>query len=543
MPSCLGLYIENNLIKYAKVDKDHNVIKVEAFGIKFYDKLGDAIKQIIEETYSFKTPISINLSQETYNYFYMFSLLNQRDMPKAIQTEFEAECFDKGINEKTLESRYALVNSFEDKEKIKVIHISTSKSDIASKTQQFSEYKLTTISPLSLDIVNIVSTKQKENIAIVNIENKTTVTTIIDEKIYDINTIEEGSYQVLEEIRLKENSYAKAYEICKGTTIYTAEGEELQTEENLYLENIMPTLYKIVNEVKNIVEGNLNKIEKIYITGTLSVINNIDLYFQEYIKDAQCEILKPYFINELSNIINIKDYMEVNSAIALALQGLGEGLKNMNFKKSSFVDNLPEWTKIEIGGSGKKLKESSPSKFNFSFKFDLKEKLDKIETMLLRGTTGLLAIILIYTVFSVFLNTQFQNKENEIKVVEEQTTAQLKSIDSDISKINEKTNQYIKSRENLEQISDQLAESVKTKNSIPTLLHQLMNAIPVNVQITSVENTSSKKVIIEAQSKTYDPLGYFVVKIRVDEILTNVVSTSGKKEGDFVKITIEGELS
>ena len=37
--SCLGLYIEENLIKYAKVSKDHDIIKVEAFGIKFYDKI------------------------------------------------------------------------------------------------------------------------------------------------------------------------------------------------------------------------------------------------------------------------------------------------------------------------------------------------------------------------------------------------------------------------------------------------------------------------------------------------------------------------
>ena len=34
MPSCLGLYIEKNLIKYAKVTKDHDFIKVDSFGIR-----------------------------------------------------------------------------------------------------------------------------------------------------------------------------------------------------------------------------------------------------------------------------------------------------------------------------------------------------------------------------------------------------------------------------------------------------------------------------------------------------------------------------
>ena len=54
MPTCLGLYIEKNLIKYAKVSKEHEATKVEAFGVKFYEKIGDAIGQIVEETFSYK---------------------------------------------------------------------------------------------------------------------------------------------------------------------------------------------------------------------------------------------------------------------------------------------------------------------------------------------------------------------------------------------------------------------------------------------------------------------------------------------------------
>ena len=43
MTSCLGLYVESNVIKYAKISKDRDNLKVESFGLKFYDKLGDAI--------------------------------------------------------------------------------------------------------------------------------------------------------------------------------------------------------------------------------------------------------------------------------------------------------------------------------------------------------------------------------------------------------------------------------------------------------------------------------------------------------------------
>ena len=50
MPSCLGLYLENNLIKYAKVSKDHDNFRIESFGMKFFDNIDEAVKQIISET-------------------------------------------------------------------------------------------------------------------------------------------------------------------------------------------------------------------------------------------------------------------------------------------------------------------------------------------------------------------------------------------------------------------------------------------------------------------------------------------------------------
>ena len=54
MSTCLGLYIEENLIKYAKVSKDHDQVKVESFGVKFYENIDQTIKQIVEETYSYQ---------------------------------------------------------------------------------------------------------------------------------------------------------------------------------------------------------------------------------------------------------------------------------------------------------------------------------------------------------------------------------------------------------------------------------------------------------------------------------------------------------
>ena len=150
--SCLGLYIEEHLIKYAKVSKDRNRIKVEAFGIKFYDKIGPAIDQVVQETYSQRTPISINLSEEMYNYFDMFALLTKNDLQKAVQTEFESYCSEMGYNPNVFESRYAVAGNQDDK--IRVIHIAENKMELNKRMQQVAGYKLSNVSPISMAIPN-----------------------------------------------------------------------------------------------------------------------------------------------------------------------------------------------------------------------------------------------------------------------------------------------------------------------------------------------------------------------------------------------------
>ena len=95
MASCLGIYIDKNIIKYAKITKSKSELKVDAFGIKIYSNLQDTLEQILSETFSFKDPISVNITDEMYNYFYMSDLLNKKDLGKAIDTAFESLCVDK----------------------------------------------------------------------------------------------------------------------------------------------------------------------------------------------------------------------------------------------------------------------------------------------------------------------------------------------------------------------------------------------------------------------------------------------------------------
>ena len=539
MSTCLGLYIEQNIIKYAKVSKDRDQIKVESFGVKFYDNLDQTIKQIVEETYSYRTPISINLSEEMYNFFQVFALLNKKDLPKAIKTEFEAYCGDKNYNPNVFETRYAITPDTQEKEKLKVIHISENKIELNKKIQKFSSYRLQNIIPISMAISDITTFEPKENCLIVNIEESTTITTILDQNIYDIKTLDIGSQEILDKINIKENSYQKAYEICKETTIYTSEGKELTEEETGYLEDIMPTLYDILGQIRKIINDSLDKIEKVYITGTGALINNIDLYFEEYLESVRCEILKPSFI-KISPEINIKDYVEVNSAISLALSGLGQGISGMNFKKTSLMDKLPDILKIEVGGK-KKTKEDKKLKSNL-FTVDFNVPLDKIEKALLRSSIGILILFIVYSTFAGLINKQIELKKEQAQESINNTNSQIALVNNDIQSAQNKTSEYTSKINNLDEINKKLQENNRLKKSIPNLLNKLMYVMPNEVQLTSIQNTTSTHIEIQAQSKSYAQLGYLTASIKTNGILTNVISTSGQKENNIVTIKIEGDL-
>ena len=155
MASCLGLYVENNLIKYAKVSKEKDGLKIDSFGIKFYSNIDEAIDQIVQETNSTKTLINVNLINEDYQYFSMFAQLNKKDLEKAIKMEFESYCAEKGYNANTIETRYLCADDTDNPERIKVINISENVVELNKVKEPFDGKKIGMILPLPISIINI----------------------------------------------------------------------------------------------------------------------------------------------------------------------------------------------------------------------------------------------------------------------------------------------------------------------------------------------------------------------------------------------------
>lgn len=518
MSSCLGLYIENNIIKYAKISKEHDSIKVEAFGIKFDDNIVNAIRQIINETNSSKIPISINLSDEKYTYANLFSLLNDKDLKKAINTEFDYFCKENNKNSNTLEYRYIVSPNYSEPDKVTSLYAYTDKGSVAARLQMLSGYRVSNIVPLPIAISNLNKFEGKNSI-IINIEKNTSVTFIVKGKVQKVEIINSGMKDILDSIMTKERSYSKAYEICKNTTIYTLQDRDIQIEENDHIEDIMPILYSIIEQVKKVINESGIYAENIYITGLGVAINNIDLYIQDNFPDEKCEILTPFFVNKSNMKLNIKDYIEVNSAISLALEGLGLGNKKINFRNEDGTD-----------------------KIRSLFTIDFKESLDRTEKNMIRIPIFLLLLIVSYGILSHFIISNINDKDSEIEKYIADTQRQIVAVANNTKLVNERTTQYETLINKITESANSITQNYARKNAIPNLLTEIMFNIPKEVQLISIENTTSKNISIQARSKEYQQLGYFIAKLKNEGILMNITSTSGVKQDEFVVITISGQL-
>ncbi len=539
MQECLGVSITDKVIRYAKVQKDSNSFKVSSYGLKFYTNLEDALDQIITETNSSKIPISSNITNEQYYYFNIFSLTNKSYAEKAIKTEFESFCSENHINGQLYDGKYIYTKNLDNPDQSRIIYIYDKQEDIAEKTSYFKKARLETLSPMPIAISNLITAEKNKNSMIINIEEKTTITTIINQSIYSVDEIQDGMKEILEKINEKENSYSKSYEVCKNTTIYTME-TSAEDANNENLKYIIPTLFNIVGEVRRLQEI-VKHIDNIYITGMGTVINNIDLYFKEYFHDSKVEILKPYFLNDRTNI-NIKDYIEVNPAIALALQGLGEGIKEVNFLKSDWKGGLKALLTSDIST----LKFKKPK---INFKSDMKGKIDRVERILIRNIIIVLITAIIYIIGSTAIFRQIKNKISETDDVIKYTKAQWTLANNDDKQIVEKTKDYQKYKLNLENVSSAIETRRSRKNQITTLLNKIVYNIPKEVILTEIKNTeitSSGKAVqhitIYAQAEKYEQLAYFKAKLKNASVLENITSTEGQKDGNTVKVTIEGDL-
>ena len=202
---------------------------------------------------------------------------------------------------------------------------------------------------------------------------------------------------------------------------------------------------------------------------------------------VKCQILKPYFIDADNTGVGIKDYIEVNSALALALQGLGEGVKGVNFKELALAEkiNLPS---IELPSwISDRLDNFSGQRITLGLGFN--KQLDSMEKSMLRLSGGLLSVIVLYSGFSYVLANEIKTKEESALNTATDIKKQISLANADLEKIRTRTSEYNTRITNLQETSNAITEKNKNRNSIPNLLNRIMFTVPKNVQITSIKNT------------------------------------------------------
>lgn len=604
MPSCLGFYTDKNMIKYAKVnrDKTSGMYMLEAYGVKFYDNIITTIDEIAQEVGMEQCTVSLTMMNEGYHAVEVFSGLKSKDRDDLVRSEFDTFCEQKGLVSTALELRYQLVHNTGNIDKYVALCSYVSKGELANSNTNFEGFKISSIAPLGLSVGNLFNNKGiDEEAAIINIENKTTVTILLRNEIQDVIEIPLGMEDILDKLAEKYNSYAKAYEACKKISVYIDDVTTLDEESRDILDVVLPVLYDIRQRADEIIAPYKRLIKTVYISGAAVTINNVDLYFQENFPSMRVENVKPFFLSQQDKATQ-NEIIEVNSAIAIALNGLGmvdpdidfsgaakkvmranplkDVFEKVNLKakitdiKASFkefgenIKSKALTPKRARGGRGPPspiqqaldkvkglLGKGGKGKVRVAFDADVRGQGDysgmdsgevtessPIDTWLVRLFVACLSVFLIYFVLAAYTTHALETKLAESDKVIATVESNIKRAEADADYIKNKTAEYSSKIAKLEEVMEVIAtEKRKSSFDIPNFMSQVMFVIPQGVSITNIVINDMGEVEIYAVSSQYAQLGYFVSRLKLEKILLNVNMTVLEMEQN-IKIKVGGVL-
>ena len=320
MASALGIFIDRNIIKYAKLNGTKDKLKVESYGMKYGENHKELLKQIIEETNSSKNNVVINAAEIHYEETSIFSMLKKKDYDKAVEVAYEEIIDKQKLRPELLEYGYILSKNPADSEKLHVLLGIQEKGAMETRANLFGQnVMLYSQMPIGISISNIYESPLPA--LIVNIEEDTYITEIYDTEPIKVTRIATGTKNIIDTINNEENSISKSYEVLRNMVLPTDDMDQISFEGNEYAPVIVSEVMKIVSEIKSVMKKRPGIYKKIYISGTGAAISNIETFIEKLIDDVECDILRPAGI-EVQKKVAIKEYVDVNSAISLACEAL-----------------------------------------------------------------------------------------------------------------------------------------------------------------------------------------------------------------------------
>lgn len=544
MPNCLGIYLSSNIVKYAKISEDSSKkLKLEEYGVRFVrDNQKATIKNIIEETNSQNIPIAINPQNSKFLNFMMFDQAQRKTYENDIaKMEFEAWCEKNGKSPEKYKYIYKIADIKNSENKYNGVLNFVEKANI-EEFLNIDGYTISSMLPSQFSINRLVPEDEK-NYLLVNLDDIFSTSVVIEGKLLELKYYDIGMRNILDEFSIKLGSYQKAYEACRQLNVYSDESTNNDRDLEIIAE---PVLQEILRNVAIILNKNRNEVDKVFITGTGITFTNIDILFKEYL-NIKCDILKPEFIQDTSDVRNMAEILETTQAMAIAIETLAptskaEGFVTASGKIKSKVSSF-DWFKSS-GTKAKIKKEKVETKKEKTYINVDGNVIDKVAIILNSCSIVFALAICAYIAFSIVYTNNVSSMAKQLDQKIQEISAAKSKVDSDISYINTNTNKY-------KEINDQVSGIVKEIESnslgsssvynVAAFMQNIIKIIPNNVQLKTIKSDDNKNVVITAQSSSYASLGYFLSELKLNQTLKNI-KVNTVNNGTTTVIEIGGEL-
>lgn len=587
MPSCLGIYFGENVIKYAKLASDGNGnIRLDHYGTRVgKGNKREIIESIMEETASKQIPVITNLQHEQITGVSIFDQAQEsKYSPEILKLEFENWCeanqkstdkFDyvyKVSDYRTAENKHNGVLCIAPKEEI---------------NECVAIENVEGVFPADLLFTDLVP-DEIQNYVIINLNERLSVETVINRKMFDYRIFDTGMQGILKGFEERLGTYQKAYAACKQLNVYT-EGEN-NNDENL--ERIAePILQEVLRSVASIVTANKDSISRVYLTGIGTVLNNIDVLLTEYL-EIKTEILKPKFLVDTSDVRSVSEMLETTQAMALSYNYLKDENYLLNYfhpvqkeKKENKVGNFFTSLKERLGqqvsfkSKPKKStsKEVSEGPYVRSSNVNLREddmqaqgakgnkqniaannsknkkpqiELPTIEknvvlNVLIGFATFATVVFVAYSTFTIIYTNTTNKMAADVSARTQLLIQETAKVNADITFINANTKEYTDINEDVELLVSQIEKGeigkITTYN-VATFLQKVIKVIPKGIVLEKVSSDDNKHVNVTMHASKYSELGYFVAQLKLQGILNSVEVKSIQNAVGKVTITIGGEL-
>jgi len=540
MASCLGIYLSSNIVKYAKLTSDNaGNTKLDSYGVRFVkDNQKLTLKNIIEETNSQNIPIVMNPQNDKFLNYQMFDQAQNKSISNDVaRMEFEAWC------EKNAKSpdRYIYVHKVADVKnednKFNAV-ISFIEKKYVEEYEDVEGYSVTDILPSQFLMHRLVPQDEK-NYMLVNLDDILTISIVIDGKLVDLKSYDIGMKQILSDFSAKLGSYQKAYEACKQLNVYSDE----ETNNDKLLESIAePVLQDILRNIGALGRRYKTKLDKVFLAGNGIVFTNIDVLVKEYL-DVKCEILKPDFIHNMSNVRKVAKMLETTQAMAIAYEILNPENKNLEFinnkaKLKKGLGSLFSKTKKE-----KKNRQKSPGKIASKLP-GIEVVEDKIVAIATNSLIVIGSVLFTYVLFSNIYISSVNKTLKQLDKNKKQVDTATADVKNDINYINLNKSEYKEINDEVRSIKSKIENNQIgkfTTYNVASFLQNIIKVIPRNVQLKTISSDDNKNVKITAVSNSYADLGYFVSELKLKSTLNNIKINS-INNGETTTIEIGGEL-